>query len=92
MLWIIKYVNLDPRSFGKTRKKLRDKIDQNMESIQGGNAASQQSQHTIARDHTVNISRTSLIVKGRKYGMQAEIALFVQKKKFIVGHNNGELL
>lgn len=38
------------------------------------------SQHTIAIDHTVNISKTSLIVKGRKYGMQAEIALFVQKK------------
>lgn len=92
MLWIIKYINLIPRSFGKTRKKLRDKIDQNMEGIQDGNASSQLSRHTIARDHTVNISKTSLIVKGRKSGMQAEIALFVQKKKIIVVHNDGELL
>lgn len=59
---------------------MHDKIVQNMESIQGGNAASQLSRHTIAIDHTVNVSKTSLIVKGRKYGMQAEIALFVQKK------------
>lgn len=80
MLRIINYINQDARSFRKTRKKLHDKIVQNMESIQGGNAASQLSRHTIAIDHTVNISKTSLIVKGRKHGMQAEIALFVQKK------------
>lgn len=79
MLWIIKYINRDARSFRKTRKKWHDKIDQNMESIQGGNVASQLSRHTIAIDHTVNISKTSLIVKGRKYGMRAEMGFFVQK-------------
>jgi len=79
-LWIIKYIKRDARSCKKTREKLHDQIDLKMEGSQGGDAASQLSQHTIASDHTVNISKTSLIVKGRKYGMQAEIGLFVQKK------------
>lgn len=48
-----------PEALGEKRQKLHDKIDQNMENIQGGNAASQLSRHTIAVDHTVNISKTS---------------------------------
>lgn len=58
-LQIVKYINQDARSFREKRQKLHDRIDQNMENIQGGNAASQLSQHTIAADHTVNISKTS---------------------------------
>lgn len=52
-----------PEALGKQVKKLHDKIDEKMESIQPGNAASQLSQHTIAADHTVKLSKTSLIVK-----------------------------
>lgn len=68
-----------PEALGKQVKKLHDKIDEKMESIQPGNAASQLSQHTIAADHTVKLSKTSLIVKWGKYNMRAEIALLVQK-------------
>lgn len=51
-LQIIKYIDQDARSFRKTRKNLHDKIDQNMESIQGGNAALHKPAYNSNRPHS----------------------------------------
>lgn len=67
---------------------MHDNIDQKGERFQGGNASSQRRQRTIALDHTVNISKTSLIVKGKKLRPKA---LFLNKSNFIVVHKAGEV-